>query len=48
MDVARATRAVAPHVAPSLLKMMRPRRTLNIQLFQVNENIPIRFFAQNE
>jgi hypothetical protein len=31
MDVARAAQALAPRVASSLLKLMRPRRTFNIQ-----------------
>jgi hypothetical protein len=31
MDVARAALALAPRVAPSFLKLMRRRRTLNIQ-----------------
>ncbi|CAB1058625.1 hypothetical protein D1BOALGB6SA_3381 [Olavius sp. associated proteobacterium Delta 1] len=31
MDVARAAQALAQRVASSLLKLMRPRRTFNIQ-----------------
>jgi len=51
MDVARAAQALAPRIAPSLLKLMRRRRILNIQysieniqLLQVSANIPIQFF----
>jgi hypothetical protein len=54
MDVTRAAQALAPRVASSLLKLMRRRRTLNIQysieniqLLKVCENIPVHFFSQN-